>query len=107
CGAAEVTVRRTAWPRGVPACEPARMQTQGTEDLAAEFAAERRRLVGVAYRILGSLDEAEDAVQDAWFRLARTERSTITDLTAWLTTVTSRLCLDRLRSARVVREVYV
>lgn len=77
------------------------------DELAREFEAHRSRLVGVAYRILGSVVEAEDAVQDAWLRLAAADRSAIDEPAAWLTTVTSRLCLDRLRSARVRRETYV
>lgn len=75
--------------------------------LAREFEEHRARLVGLAYRVLGSVAEAEDAVQDAWLRLAGADRAAIEDLAAWLTTVTSRLCLDRLRSARVRRETYV
>lgn len=78
-----------------------------TEALAAEFEAHRRRLTGLAYRMLGTLAEAEDVVQDAWLRLARVRRDEVRDLGAWLTTATSRLCLDRLRSARSEREVYV
>ncbi|MBF0688048.1 MAG: RNA polymerase sigma factor SigJ [Cellulomonas sp.] len=77
------------------------------EALAREFEEHRSRLVGVAYRILGSVTEAEDAVQDAWLRFARADRSAVEEPAAWLTTVTSRLCLDRLRSARARRETYV
>lgn len=72
-----------------------------------EFVRERGRLIGLAYRMLGSRAEAEDAVQEAWLRYRATERSTIDDLPAWLTTVTARICLDQLRSARVRREAYV
>ncbi|NCT90615.1 sigma-70 family RNA polymerase sigma factor [Cellulomonas sp. APG4] len=75
-------------------------------ELADQFELHRRRLVGVAYRMLGSVAEAEDVVQDAWVRLARTEAQ-VDELGAWLTTVVSRLCLDRLRSARARREQYV
>lgn len=75
-------------------------------ELADQFEQHRRRLVGVAYRMLGSVAEAEDVVQDAWVRLARTD-ARIDELGAWLTTVVSRLCLDRLRSARARREQYV
>lgn len=82
-------------------------ETREQEAVAAEFEAHRARLVGVAYRILGSVADAEDAVQDAWLRLARSDRDAIEELGAWLTTVTSRLCLDRLRSARVARETYI
>ncbi|MBB2913192.1 RNA polymerase sigma-70 factor (ECF subfamily) [Streptosporangium becharense] len=77
------------------------------EDLAAEFGTIRPRLVGVAYGLLGSLDEAEDVVQDAWFRLGRADRSAIEDVTGWLVVTVSRLALDVLRSARVRREEYV
>lgn len=78
----------------------------GRDTLAASFETHRRRLVRVAYRMLGSFAEAEDAVQDAWLRLAAADDEP-RDLGAWLTTVVGRLCLDRLRSARVRREVYV
>lgn len=70
----------------------------------------RSHLIGVAYRLTGSLADAEDAVQDAWLRMARlteTDRSAIRDPRGWLTTVVSRLCLDRLRSAAVQRERYL
>ncbi|MFI6801287.1 RNA polymerase sigma factor SigJ [Streptosporangium canum] len=79
----------------------------GDEDLATEFDAIRPRLVGVAYGLLGSLDEAEDVVQDAWLRLGRTDRAEIQDVTGWLVVTVSRLALDVLRSARVRREEYV
>ncbi|MFI6660652.1 RNA polymerase sigma factor SigJ [Streptomyces sp. NPDC050523] len=71
---------------------------------------ERRALANVAYRLLGSLTEAEDAVQEAytrWFALPETRREAISSPGAWLTTVVSRICLDQLRSARVRRERYV
>ncbi len=73
----------------------------------AGFAAERPRLVGLAYRMLGSLVDAEDVVQEAWLRWERTDRSTIEHLPGWLTTVTSRLAIDRLRAQRRRREDYV
>ncbi|GAA4220032.1 RNA polymerase sigma-70 factor (ECF subfamily) [Streptosporangium album] len=79
----------------------------GDEELAAEFGAIRPRLVGVAYGLLGSLDEAEDVVQDAWLRLGRADREQIQDITGWLVVTVSRLALDVLRSARVRREEYV
>ncbi|MDA3629085.1 sigma-70 family RNA polymerase sigma factor [Saccharopolyspora oryzae] len=75
--------------------------------LAAEFDQHRSRLIGLGYRLTGRIADAEDAVQDAWFRLASTDRADIRDLSAWLTTVVSRLCLDRMRSAAVQREQYV
>jgi RNA polymerase sigma factor (sigma-70 family) len=66
-------------------------------DQTQTFEAERPRLVGIASRVLGDHDEAQDIVQQAWLRLHRTE-TPIDSLPAWLTTVTTRLCLDRLRS---------
>jgi RNA polymerase sigma-70 factor (ECF subfamily) len=70
----------------------------------------RSHLLGVAYRLTGSLADAQDAVQEAWLRLARlsdADRAAIRDPRGWLTTVVGRLCLDRLRSAAVQRERYV
>jgi len=75
--------------------------------LADEFQALRPRLLRLAYSQLGSLAEAEDVVQEAWLRLQRSDRSTIGDLQAWLTTVVGRLGLDALGSARARREQYV
>ena len=71
------------------------------------FEAERPRLVGLAYRILGSRIDADDIVQDAWLRFERADPTTIDQPAAWLTTVVSRLALDQLRSARSRREAYV
>ncbi|HWG12603.1 MAG TPA: RNA polymerase sigma factor SigJ [Streptosporangiaceae bacterium] len=71
---------------------------------------ERRRLLNVAYRMLGSLAEAEDVVQETyarWYALSRPEQDAIQTPGAWLTTVASRICLDQLRSARARRERYV
>ncbi|ABW14557.1 RNA polymerase, sigma-24 subunit, ECF subfamily [Parafrankia sp. EAN1pec] len=79
----------------------------GPGALAEAFEAERGYLRAVAYRILGSVTDAEDIVQDAWLRLARTDPAAIEDLRGWLTVVVGRLCLDHLRSARVRRETYV
>ncbi|KJE20708.1 RNA polymerase sigma factor, sigma-70 family [Frankia torreyi] len=79
----------------------------GPAALAAAFEAERPHLRGVAYRLLGSFADAEDAVQEAWLRLGRVDADRISDLRAWLTVVVSRLCLDQLRSARGRREGYV
>jgi RNA polymerase sigma-70 factor (ECF subfamily) len=74
---------------------------------AAEFEAERPHLLAIAYRMLGSRAEAEDAVQEAWLRYARVrDHGEIRDLRGWLTTVTGRICLDVLKSARVSREAY-
>lgn len=72
--------------------------------LADRFEADRTRLRGVAYRMLGSLPEAEDAVQEAWLRLSRADTAGVDNLSAWLTTVTSRVCLDMLRSKKSRRE---
>lgn len=78
------------------------------DELAAGFEEHRRHLQRVAYAILGSVTEAEDAVQDAWLRLQRQpDAAAIRDLRAWLTTAVSRLALDSLNSARARREQYV
>lgn len=68
--------------------------------LAEQFEAQRGHLRGVAYRMLGSLSEAEDAVQDAWLRLHRAGDSGIENLGGWLTTTVARICLDMLRARR-------
>ena len=72
--------------------------------LAQHFEAHRGHLRAVAYRMLGSLADAEDAVQDAWLRLARGDVDNVENLGGWLTTVVSRLCLDMLRSRATGRE---
>lgn len=72
--------------------------------LATQFEANRPHLHAVAYRMLGSLSEAEDAVQEGWLRLSRTDTSAIENLGGWLTTVVGRVCLDMLRSRRTRRE---
>lgn len=69
-------------------------------ELAERFEAERGRLRAVAYRMLGSLSEADDAVQEAWLRASRAGTSGVTNLGAWLTTVVGRVCLNALRSRR-------
>jgi RNA polymerase sigma-70 factor (ECF subfamily) len=71
----------------------------------AEFEAQRTRLKRLAYRMLGSVGEAEDAVQDAWLRWERAGAE-VQDPAAWLVRVVTRLCLDRLRAARAEREAY-
>ncbi len=76
----------------------------GGDDL---FSAERPRLVGMAYRMLGSLTDAEDVVQEAWLRWQRVDEDAVQRPAAWLTTVTSRLAIDRLRAQRRRREEYV
>ncbi len=69
-------------------------------ELAERFEGYRPRLAAVAYRMLGSVSEAEDAVQDSWFRLARADASAIRDLEGWLITAVARTCLDLLRARR-------
>jgi len=71
------------------------------------FEAERPRLTGLAYRMLGSRAEAEDVVQDAWLRWHKTDRATIRVPAAWLTTAVTRLAIDRLRAAKSRRESYI
>ena len=75
--------------------------------LADLFESHRAHLLSVGYRLTGSVADAEDAVQESWLRLATTRQSEIQDLRAWLTTVVSRICLDRLRSAAKRRESYM
>jgi RNA polymerase sigma factor (sigma-70 family) len=70
----------------------------------ADFEAHRAHLRSVAYRMLGSLNEADDAVQESWLRLSRADTGDVRDLRAWLTTVVSRVCLDMLRSRTTRRE---
>jgi RNA polymerase sigma factor (sigma-70 family) len=72
--------------------------------LADQFDRQRPQLRAVAYRILGSLSEADDAVQEAWLRLSRTDAEQLDSLEAWLTTVVARICLNMLRSRRTRRE---
>jgi RNA polymerase sigma-70 factor (ECF subfamily) len=75
------------------------------DDLAREFEARRGRLRAVAYRMLGSLAEADDAVQETWLTLSRGDAGQIASLDGWLTTVVSRVCLKALRARRARREV--
>ncbi len=72
--------------------------------LAERFEANRAHIGAVAYRTLGSYSEADDAVQEAWLRLSRSDTSGVENLTGWLTTVVSRVCLDMLRSRTSRRE---
>ncbi|MFZ0970702.1 MAG: sigma-70 family RNA polymerase sigma factor [Solirubrobacteraceae bacterium] len=74
------------------------------EWLAQQFEEQRPHLRAVAYRMLGSLSEADDAVQDAWIRLSRADRSEVENLGAWLTTVVARVALNMLRSRKTRRE---
>ncbi|MER5852678.1 RNA polymerase sigma factor SigJ [Streptomyces sp. NPDC002012] len=86
------------------------MGTEPTGPRGDEAHTERRRLVGLAYRMLGTVGEAEDAVQESylrWYRLSNVERAAVINPAGWLTRVTSRVCLDVLGSARVRREQYV
>jgi RNA polymerase sigma-70 factor (ECF subfamily) len=71
------------------------------------FQAHRSRLFGIAYRMLGSASDAEDVVQDAWLRYSSARPADLRSPTAYLTTIVTRLCLDRLKSARAAREEYV
>src|SRR5690606_32143732 len=76
------------------------------EDHARIFEQFRTRLQGIAYRMLGSVAEAEDVVQDAWLRWHDAVRDDIVNLEAWLVSVTTRLSIDRLRAAKTQREHY-
>src|SRR5947207_7757485 len=76
------------------------------EWLAEQFEQHRPHLRSVAYRMLGSLNETDDAVQEAWLRLSRTDAAAVENLGGWLTTVVGRVCLDMLRSRRARREEY-
>jgi RNA polymerase sigma factor (sigma-70 family) len=78
---------------------------RGTQEVLAEqFEAHRPHLRAVAYRMLGSLTEAEDAVQETWLRLSKSDASEVQNLAGWLTTVAGRVCLDMLRSRTARRE---
>lgn len=72
--------------------------------LAERFEADRVRLLSMACRMLGSQAEAEDALQESWFRVSRADTGSVENLNGWLTTVVSRVCLDMLRSRRLQRE---
>jgi len=72
-----------------------------------DFEPHRSHLRGVAYRMLGSMTEAEDAVQETWLRLSRSADPAITSMGAWLTTVVGRVCIDLLRARQARRETYV
>ncbi|GAA4030196.1 sigma-70 family RNA polymerase sigma factor [Allokutzneria multivorans] len=76
----------------------------GDSWLVGQFEENRGRLRAVAFRVLGSVSEAEDAVQEAWLRLSRTDVSEVRNLSGWLTTVVGRVCLDMLRSRASRRE---
>ena len=72
--------------------------------LARQFDESRAHLRGVAYRMLGSVSEADDAVQETWLKLSRSDTHAVENLRGWLTTVVARVCLDMLRSRRSRRE---
>jgi len=74
------------------------------KELAERFEANRTHLRAVAYRMLGSVNEADDAVQEAWLRLSRSDTDAVENLRGWLTTVVARVCLDMLRARRSRRE---
>jgi len=76
----------------------------GQQDLARRFEQSRGRLWAVAFRMLGASGEADEAVQEAWLRLARSDAEEIEDLPSWLTTVVARICLDMLRARKARRE---
>src|SRR6476659_2536316 len=74
------------------------------DEVAALFEQQRTHLRAVAYRLVGSVHEADDAVQETWLRVQRSDVSAVENLPAWLTTVVSRICLDQLRSRSTRRE---
>src|SRR5215217_6389752 len=79
-------------------------ETQEHEWLAEQFEANRARLKAVANRMLDSLSEADDAVQEAWLRFSRADTASVQNLAGWLTAVVARVCLDMLRSRNSRRE---
>jgi RNA polymerase sigma-70 factor (ECF subfamily) len=85
-------------------CDDEERSMADSEYLAERFEAHRAHLKAVAYRMLGSVAEADDAVQEAWLRLSRSDSDEIDNLVAWLTTVVGRVCLDMLRSRTSRRE---
>src|SRR3984885_13236640 len=74
---------------------------------ALPFEQQRPHLQAIAYRMLGSVGEAEDAVQEAWLRLTRSDTAAVTNIGGWLTTVVGRICIDMLRARRTRNEEYV
>ena len=86
---------------------PAAGSTGQTDPLAQEFERHRTHLRTVAYRMLGSVSDADDAVQECWLRLSRSESGDIANMSGWLTTVVARVALDMLRARRARREDYV
>lgn len=94
-------------PTGQAAVDPAPGAASRPDDATEAWAADRRRLMDLAYRLLGSVADAEDVVQDAYGRLRAADLDAIADLTGWLVTVTSRLCVDHLRRHEQSRRAYV
>ncbi|MFI5282864.1 MAG: RNA polymerase sigma factor SigJ [Candidatus Dormibacterales bacterium] len=86
---------------------PEGLNTQADPRFEQAWTDHRRHLLNVAYRLVGSVSDAEDAVQEAYARLLTSDVSAIDDFRGWLTTVVSRICLDQLRSARARREAYI
>ncbi|MFA9432181.1 RNA polymerase sigma factor SigJ [Egicoccus sp. AB-alg2] len=78
-----------------------------TGPLEEHFRAHRRYLLGVAYRLLGSVTEADDALQEAWLRTRDADLDGVRDVRSWLTVIVTRICLDVLKSSRVQRERYI
>src|SRR5258708_22446319 len=72
-----------------------------------QFEEHRQHLRAVAYRMLGSVTDADDALQEAWLRLSRADASAVENIGGWLTTIVGRVCLDMLRTRRARREDYV
>ncbi len=85
------------------------MENNGSEHewLAEQFEANRSHLRAVAYRMLGSQSEAEDAVQESWLHVSRADANSVQNLNGWLTTVVARVCLDMLRSRKSRREEFL
>ena len=98
-------------PRGHSACAgddtPVVGLTSGPDDGLSAFLAARRRLFGIAYRMLGSASEAEDLLQDVWVRWQTTDRTAVRNPVAFLITTTTRLAINIRQSARARRESYV
>jgi RNA polymerase sigma factor (sigma-70 family) len=86
---------------------PRNVTMNDNDYLAQQFEAHRGHLRAVAYRMLGSVSEADDAVQESWLRLSRSDASEVENLGAWLTTVVARVSLDMLRSRKARREVSI
>lgn len=82
------------------------MRPDDREWLARQFEAQRPHMRRIAYRMLGSVTDTEDAIQEAWLRLARTDAAAVENLGGWLTTVVGRVCLDMLRARKARREDY-